>query len=154
MKVYIGADHRGFELKEGLKTWFTENKIEIKDLGAFKYDPGDDYPVYAEQVARHVATDLGRDFNDSRGILICGSGVGVDIVANKFKHIRSGLAVNPEQIEKARLDDDINVLTIPADYINEQNAKIIVKLFLETPFSHEKKKERRLAEIEKIENEQ
>ena len=95
-----------------------------------------------------------RELSRTRGILLCGSGVGVDIVANKFKHIRSGLAVDPEQIEKARMDDDINVLSIPADYIDEENAKLIIKLFLETPFSKEEKKKRRLLEIEKIENEQ
>lgn len=154
MKVYIGADHRGYKLKEELKIWLMENKVAIKDIGAFEYDSNDDYPLYAEQVARHVATDFGKNLKDARGILICGSGVGVDIVANKFKHIRSGLAINPEQIEKARLDDDINILTIPADYINDKNTKLIAKLFLETPFSKEEKKERRLEEIEKIENEQ
>ena len=154
MKVYIGADHRGYKLKEEIKDWLSENNYDQEDVGAFTLDATDDYPLYAEQVARHVVTDFDRDLKDARGILICGSGVGVDIVANKFKHIRSGLAVNPEQIEKARLDDDINVLTIPADYIDEKNAKLIVKLFLETPFSQEEKKKRRLLEIEKIEDEQ
>lgn len=154
MKVYLGADHRGFKLKEKLKIWLKKIKISLKDVGAFCYNPDDDYPVYAKQVAERVAADFGKNLKNVRGILICGSGVGVDIVANKFKHIRSGLAVSPEQIKKARLDDDINVLTIPADYIDEQSAKTIVKLFLETPFSREEKKERRLAEIEKIENEQ
>src|SRR3989344_3922244 len=153
MKVYIGADHRGYKLKEEIKTWLSENNYDQEDVGAFILDVNDDYPIFAQKVVSSVQSDIERN-QSVRGIVMCGSGVGVDIVANKFKHIRSGLAVNPEQIEKARLDDDINVLTIPADYIDEKNAKLMVKLFLETPFSQEEKKKRRLLEIEKIENEQ
>ena len=152
MKVYLGADHRGFKLKEELKTWFLENKISVKDLGAFEHNPDDDYPLFAQKVARNVAGDLKKNLG-VRGIVICGSGVGVDIVANKFNHIRSGLAVSVEQVEEARKDDDINILAIPSDFVNEETAKKIVKIFLETPFSKEEKKIRRLSEIDKIENE-
>ncbi|OGH14206.1 MAG: hypothetical protein A2860_04795 [Candidatus Levybacteria bacterium RIFCSPHIGHO2_01_FULL_37_33] len=152
MKIYLGADHRGFKLKKELKTWFLENKISVKDLGAFKYNPDDDYPLFAQEVAKNVGDDLKKPL-ESRGIIICGSGVGVDIVANKFKHIRSGLAVSVEQVEEARKDDDINILAIPSDFVNEETAKKIVKIFLETPFSKEEKKIRRLSEIDKIENE-
>ncbi len=151
MKVYIGADHRGFKLKEELKTWFLEIKISVKDLGAFKYNPDDDYPLFAQEVAKNVGADLKKNL-ESRGIIICGSGVGVDIVANKFKHIRSGLAISSKQVEEARKDDDINILAIPSDFVNEETAKKIVKIFLETKFSKEDKKIRRLEEIEKIEH--
>ncbi len=151
MKVYLGADHRGFKLKDELKIWFIENKIDGEDMGAFEYDPEDDYPIFAEKVAKRVAEDLGKNL-DVRGIVICGSGVGVDIVANKFHHVRSGLAVSPKQIEEARGDDDINILSIPADFMSGKEAKKIVKIFLETPFSEEEKKIRRLGEIEKIED--
>ena len=152
MKIYLGADHRGFKLKKELKTWFLENKISVKDLGAFKYNPDDDYPLFAQKVARNVAGDLKKNLG-VRGIVICGSGVGVDIVANKVNHIRSGLAVSAKQVEEARKDDDINILAIPSDFVNEETAKKIVKIFLETPFSKEEKKIRRLSEIDKIENE-
>jgi len=151
MRVYIGADHRGFKLKEELKTWLSENKISIKDLGAFEYDPNDDYPLFAQDVAKNVGADLLENL-ESRGIVICGSGVGVDIVANKFKHIRSGLALNVKQVKEARKDDDINILAIPSDFVSEEEAKEIVKIFLKTPFSKEEKKTRRLSEIEKIED--
>lgn len=151
MRIYLGADHRGFKLKEELKAWFLENKIAGEDLGADKLNPNDDYPLFAEKVAKSVSADLKKNLK-SRGIVICGSGVGVDIVANKFKHIRSGLAINLEQVEAARKDDDINILAIPSDFVNEENAKKIVKIFLETPFSKEDKKIRRLEEIEKIED--
>src|SRR3989344_2051113 len=152
MRVYLGADHRGFKLKEELRTWLLENKISVKDLGAFKYNPDDDYPLFAQEVARNVVADLEKNLG-VRGIVICGSGVGVDIVANKFNHIRSGLAVSVEQVEEARKDDDINILAIPSDFVNGETAKKIVKIFLETPFSKKEKKIRRLEEIEKIENE-
>src|SRR3989338_5799987 len=120
MKVYLGADHRGFKLKEELKMWLLENKITGKDLGAFEYDPGDDYPIYAQKVARQVSQDIEKNL-DSRGIVICGSGVGVDIVANKVNHIRSGLAVS-------------------SDFVSGEIAKKIVKVFLKTKFSKEEKK--------------
>src|SRR3990167_3006651 len=152
MKVYLGADHRGFKLKEELKTWFLENKISVKDLGAFEHNPDDDYPLFAQKVARNVAGDLKKNLG-VRGIVICGSGVGVNIVANKFNHIRSGLALNAKQVGQARKDDDINILAIPSDFVNEEEAKKIVKIFLKTPFSKEDKKIRRLSEIDKIENE-
>lgn len=152
MRVYIGADHRGFKLKEELKIWFMESGIAFTDVGADSYDSQDDYPVYAEKVAHSVSSDFGIGKTDARGILICGSGVGVDIVANKFRHIRSGLAVNVSQIKKARMDDDINILAIPADYVNEEKTKEMVKVFLEIAFSKEDKRIRRLNEIEKIED--
>ena len=151
MKVYLGADHRGFKLKEELRTWLLENKITLKDVGAFEYDPNDDYPLFAQEVAKNVGADLKKNLK-SRGIIICGSGVGVDIVANKFKHIRSGLALNVKQVGQARKDDNINILAIPSDFVNEETAKKIVKIFLKTIFSKEDKKIRRLEEIDKIEH--
>lgn len=151
MKVYLGADHRGFKLKEEIKRWFLENNLLAEDLGALSYDQNDDYPIFAQKVAREVSQDIEKNL-DVRGIVICGSGVGVDIVANKFKHIRSGFAQSEDQVREARRDDDINILAIPSDFINEEKAKEIVKIFLKTLFSKEDKKIRRLEEIEKIED--
>src|SRR3989344_1993166 len=151
MKVYLGADHRGFKLKEELRVWLLENKISVEDLGAFKYNQDDDYPLFAQAVAKNVAADLEKNIG-ARGIVICGSGVGVDIVANKVDHIRSGLAVSAKQVEEARKDDNINILAIPSDFVSGEIAKKIVKVFLKTKFSKEEKKIRRLLEIEKIED--
>ncbi len=150
MKIYIGADHRGFKLKEELKTWLIENKIAGEDVGAFEYDPNDDYPVFAEKVAKSVSDDFGRNQKNTRGIVICGSGVGVDVVANKFKHIRSGLALSVDQVKKARLDDNINILAIAADYVNKDETRGMVKAFIETEFESSEKHTRRLKEIEEI----
>ena len=152
MRIYIGADHRGFNLKETLKHFLSQEKISFQDVGAFELDPNDDYPVYAQKVAESVSNDsrLGKE---NRGVVICGSGVGVDIVANKFNGVRCGLGMNVEQVRSARRDDDINVLALASDDTDEQSAIEIVKTFLETEFEKSKKHERRLEEIEKIEKE-
>jgi len=145
--IYIGADHRGYNLKEALKEYMDELGIEYLDLGAFELDPNDDYPQYAKLVAEHIH-DL-----DDRGIVICGSGVGVDEVANKVPGIRSGLAMNKDQIKAARHDDDINVLALAADFTSEEDAKAILKTFLGTDFGSEEKYKRRIEQIEEIEDE-
>ena len=152
MLIYIGADHRGFKLKENIKKYFYEKGLEYEDLGAYELDPKDDYPIYAERVAEKISGALD-SAEDGRGILICGSGVGVDIVANKFEGIRSGLGMNVGQVKSARRDDDINVLAIPADETSEDTARDMVKSFLETEFEPSEKHTRRLDEIEKIEQE-
>lgn len=143
--IYLGADHRGFNLKEKIKQWLTEWGHEYHDVGALEYDKNDDYPVYASKVVESM-TEI-----DDRGIILCGSGVGVDEVANKFDGIRSGLAMSKEQIEAARNDDNINVLAIASDYTSEEDAKDIIRAFLNTEFASAERFNRRLGEIEKIE---
>lgn len=144
--IYLGADHRGFETKEKIKQWLTEWGYEYHDVGAFEYDKNDDYPPYASKVVESMV-EL-----DDRGIVTCGSGVGVDEVANKFDGIRSGLAINKEQIEAARTDDDINVLAIASDFTLEEDVREIVKTFLKTEFADEERFNRRLGQIEEIED--
>ena len=143
--IYLGTDHRGFKLKEKVKQWLTEWGYEHQDLGAFEYDQNDDYPVYASKVVESMTEP------DDRGIILCGSGVGVDDVANKFDGIRSGLAINKEQIEAARRDDNINVLAIASDFTSEEDAQEIVRTFLKTEFTDEERFNRRLGEIGEIE---
>lgn len=145
--IYIAADHRGFQLKEKVKHWLTQWGYDHEDLGAFELDPIDDYPVYAKKVAESMIE------TDDRGILVCGSGVGVDEVANKFDGIRSGLAISKEQIMSARNDDNINVLALASDFISEEEAKEIVKVFLDTEFGDEERFNRRLKEVGDIEEE-
>jgi len=145
--LYIGADHKGFKLKEIIKDYFDGLGIEYEDMGAFELDPNDDFPVYAKMVAEHIHE------MDDRGIVICGSGVGVDEVANKIPGIRCGLALNREQIKSARHDDDINVLALAAEYTQEEDAKNIVKVFLGTEFGGEEKYKRRINQIEMIDEE-
>ena len=144
--IYIGADHRGFELKEKVSQWLFDWKDEFQDLGAVTLDPNDDYTKYAQEVASLVANN-----KDSLGVLLCGSGVGVDVVANKFDGIRSSIGKNPEQVAAGKNDDDMNILVIAADFTKEDEAKEILKTFLETRFSGEARHKRRLQEISKIE---
>lgn len=143
--IFIAADHRGFQLKSKIKEWLVAWGYDHEDLGAFELDPADDYPVYAKKVAESM------EESDDLGIVICGSGVGVDEVANKFDGIRSGLAISKEQIRAARNDDNINVLALASDFISEDEAKEIVKTFLDTEFADEERFNRRLKEVEDIE---
>src|SRR3989304_7628296 len=145
MKVYIGSDHRGFELKEKIKTWLGEWGHEASDLGAFQLDPTDDYPLYAEKVGSMVGEGEGR------GILLCGSGVGVDVVANKLDGVRTSIGKDPDQVRAGRKDDDMNILVIAADYTKEEEAKEMVKAFLETEFAKKERFVKRINEIKKIE---
>lgn len=148
MKVYIGADHRGYHLKEKVARWLFEWKYEFEDLGADHLDLADDYTVYAERVASEV-----RDKSEEgrKGILLCGSGVGVDILANKFDGIRASVAKSAQQVMKGRSDDDMNILVLAAEYTSEEEAKKMVKVFLETEFSGKARYKRRLEEIKKVE---
>lgn len=146
MKIFLGADHKGYELKEKIAKWLFDMEYPYQDLGAYRLDLSDDYTKYAEQVASLVAANKG-----SRGVLLCGSGVGVDVTANKFDGIRSSIGKDVFQVEAGRNDDDMNILVIAADYTEERDAKAMLIAFLETKFSGKARYERRLQEIKEIE---
>jgi ribose 5-phosphate isomerase B len=148
MKVYIGADHRGFSLKEKIKQLLQEKNILFEDLGNIILDPTDDYPEFAKRVAQHVAQE-----QNSLGIIACGSGVGVDIAANKIDGIRTAHIMNPQQITEARQDDNVNVMALAADFFAEKDLESTIAAFLNTPYDPSEKHERRLDEIQKIEHE-
>lgn len=147
MKVYIGADHRGFELKERLKPWLVTQKHDIVDCGNTKLDPLDDFPDFSFAVAEKVSGD-----GKARGILICGSGGGVTIAANKVVGIRCVVAGNIEDVTHNREHDDANILAIAANFTSEKEAKELIRAFLETKFSGEKKYARRIAKISDYES--
>ena len=146
MKVFLGSDHRGYFLKEKIAKWLYENKYDFFDVGAQSLDLTDDYTKYAAEVASLVANE-----KIGRGIVLCGSGVGVDVVTNKFDGIRSSIGKSVLQVEAGRSDDDMNVLVIAADFTSEKDTKAMLIAFLETKFSGKARFERRLQEIEKIE---
>ncbi len=147
MIIYIGADHRGFALKETLKGHLTDGGYEVVDMGNDILEEGDDYPDFAAAVADAVSNN---PFED-RGIVICGSGVGVDIVANKFFDIRSALAFNEDQVKAARTDDDVNVVALAADFIDEDTAKAIASAFLDTEYDGAEQHQRRIDKITELE---
>jgi len=152
MKIYLGADHRGYELKEKIARWLFEWKYDFLDVGAQSLELTDDYTKYASEVASLVGgPHSSRSNRDSRGILICGSGVGAVIVANKFDGVRAAIGKSAAQVKAGRNDDDMNILVIAADYTDEYEAKEMVKAFLETKFDEKSRHIRRLKDIEKIE---
>ena len=143
--IYIGADHRGFELKEELKRRLTNDGIEVEDLGNETLDPADDYVDYAKAVAQTVAND-----SDSKGILICGSGVGVDMAANKVKGARSCLVFDQKRAIQSREHEDANILCLGSDILIADDAYEIVKVFIQTPFSGEERHIRRLNKLKEL----
>ena len=147
MKIYIGADHRGFKLKSELKEWLSSISHQVEDLGAVELVPRDDYVDFAKSVAQKISNEQG-----SRGIVICGSGAGVDITANKIKGVRSCLGFNIQQVKAARADDNINVLALASDFTFLDNAKLLVSAFLETVFDPTDNHTRRIEKIRNLES--
>jgi ribose 5-phosphate isomerase B len=147
MKIYLGADHGGFKLKEEVKHWLEGWGFEYEDMGAFNYTQDDDYPDYAWPVAMKV----GIQDDEAMGILICRSGQGECIVANKAKGARAALAWNEETAHAARNDDDANILCLAADYTTVETAKKIIHMFLNTPFDDSQERFiRRVNKVRKI----
>jgi ribose 5-phosphate isomerase B len=144
MNIYIGADHRGFDLKNQLIEHLQSQNIRIQDMGAYEYDAKDDFPQFSQKVAKAVLMEP----EMSLGIVICGSAVGVSIAANRFNGIYCGLGFNLDQVKSSRQHDHINVLAIPADYVTPNQAKEMVDAFLSTSTMHEDKYVRRLKQIE------
>lgn len=147
MVVYFGADHGGFELKERLKAFVKNLGYEIADLGNTVLDPADDYPDFAAAVASKVSADPA----NTKGILLCRSGGGAAITANKFKGVRASLALSPDHAFSLRNDDDANVLALAGDFVLPEDAEKIARVFLVTPFENIERRVRRLKKIEKIE---
>ena len=146
MKIVIACDHGGFEYKNELLNEINGNGHEVVDLGAFHKDPSDDYPDFAVAVSKIL---LNREAE--RGILICGSGVGVSVVANKFKGIRAGVCHDTYSAHQCVEHDDVNVLCIGQRVIGIELAREIVFAFLNAKFSKEERHERRLGKVKAIE---
>ncbi len=147
MNIYIGADHGGFALKGQLEAELKNEGYAVMDMGDDRPVTDDDYTDFAHAVAVQVAGDpQGR-----RGIVICRSGFGVDIVANKTKGVRAALAMSPDHIYQGRHDDDVNVLALAADFLAPEDASKMVKVFLTTPFGGDERYARRLKKIGEIE---
>jgi ribose 5-phosphate isomerase B len=142
VRVYLGSDHAGFELKATLVAFLTEAGHEPVDCGPSSYDPEDDYPVYVLRAAKGVIDDPG-----SLGIVIGGSGNGEQIASNKVPGIRAALAFSVETARLARQHNDANVLSLGAREYSIDDAVSFAKIFVETPFSGEARHARRLAEI-------
>lgn len=145
-KIFVASDHAGFRMKEAIKKYLEDLEWEVKDLGNTKYDSRDDYPDFGYREAKAVSGTA-----KSSGILFCGSGEGVCIVANKVKGIRAVVGWNVWSARASRTDDDANILCLPARALTVQEAKRIVRVWLETPFSGAERHKRRIRKIISIE---
>ena len=169
--IYLATDHRGFDLKEKIKTWLTEWGYEYEDMGALVYDENDDYPDFAHKAAEMVANYPER----SRGIILGGSGQGEAMVANRYKGVRAAVFYGPslgkkvswyflgngflfgkitrlaKELEKviklSREHNSANVLSLGASFLDEKTARDAIKLWLETPFSGDERHKRRIAKF-------
>lgn len=145
--IYIGADHRGYQLKEDLKKYLESLNHQYEDIGPFSYDLNDDFVDFAIGVASKV----GLEPNEHQGILICRNGAGMDFAANKLINIRATVGFNVEQVRLARNDDNINIISLPSDFITIEQAKAIVEIFLKTKFEGHERQLRRLEKIKLLE---
>jgi ribose 5-phosphate isomerase B len=141
--ILIASDHAGFQLKERLEAWLRAQGYTVKDLGT-SGEESTDYPDYAHPLAQQVS-----DGAADRGVLLCGTGLGMSYVANRYPHVRAAVAWSPEVAELARRHNDANVLALPARFLSEDQARQILKTWLDTPFEGGRHERR----IEKIERE-
>ncbi|MGW4642619.1 ribose-5-phosphate isomerase [Sphaerisporangium sp. NPDC004334] len=142
MRVYIAADHAGYELKNHLVSWLKEHGHDVVDDGPFVYDAEDDYPAFILRAAEGVVNDPG-----SLGIVIGGSGNGEQIAANKVRGVRAALAWSEETASLSRQHNDANVISLGARMHSLEEATRFVEVFLSTPFSGEQRHQRRIDQI-------
>lgn len=147
MQVYLGADHNGFELKVQLKAYLQKLGYDVVDEGDDHVDPQDDFPQFA---ARTITALKGSADQTAKAILICGSGQGMCMAANRFKGIRASLCWDEAEARASRNDDDSNVLCLPARYIDLQRAETIAKVWLETAFAGAPRFKRRIREMDEL----
>jgi ribose 5-phosphate isomerase B len=141
MRVILASDHAGLRLKEKVKKYLARKKIEYEDLGTKSFKSVD-YPDYALKVAEKVAKN-----KNTRGILVCGTGTGMTIAANKVKGIRAVAAYDAYSAKMSRIDNDTNVLGLRGQFFPFEKIKKIITVWLDTPFSGEKRHKRRIKKI-------
>ena len=127
-KIFISSDHAGFKLKESIKNYLTTKKLKFEDLGP-KNDSNVDYPDYAHKVARRIKLN-----KNNVGILVCGSGTGMNIAANKHKNVRAAQCFNLKSTKLSRLHNDANIITLGSRLISKKNALRFIGVFLNTKF--------------------
>lgn len=153
MKIFIGADHGGFELKGKVADWLKTHGYQVEDLGAHSLLPTDDYPEYAFKVATAVSQANHNQDHAALGIVLCRSGAGMIIAANKVDGVRAALASSPEQARLAREHNDATVLGLDADWIKTDVALATVAEFVSTQFDQQSRHARRVNQITQYERE-
>lgn len=140
--LYLAADHAGFDHKEYIAHKLAAQGIAFEDFGAFAVEPGDDFTPYARRAAKAVVKSQGR------AILVCGSGQGMCMAANRFKGVRATVGWNQEAARRSREEDDSNILCLPARQISKEEAWENTATFLSTSFSHLDRYKRRIKQLD------
>lgn len=149
MKIYLGSDHQGFELKQQLFGYLSSHGYEVEDVGNRQLNPDDDYPQFAQMAALKV---LGDEDSQARAILVCGGGQGMAMAANRFRGIRAAVVRDAHEAKMSRLDNDANVLSLSAQQLSDDEAAVhgIIETWLNTKFSGAARHQRRIEEIDEI----
>lgn len=149
MKIYLGADHQGFQMKEKMFAYLAKHGYDVESVGGDELDPNDDFPDFAQLAATRV---IGETDDDPRAILICGGGQGMAIAANRFRGIRAAVIWDAYEAKMTRYDNDSNVLCLPARVLEDNDAawKGIVETWLSTPFAGAARFKRRNAQIDEF----
>ncbi len=147
MKIYIGADHNGYDLKRQIREFLVSAGYQVVDSGDQQVNPTDDYPQFASRVVSALLADKDRD---SRGILICGSGQGMCMAANRFKNVRACLCWNIAEARSSRNDDDSNVLCLSARSLTLEKSVPIITTWLNTSFAGATRFKRRIQELDEL----
>lgn len=140
--IYIGADHGGFELKEQIKKFLARSGHAFIDLGAHEYSVTDDYPDFSFLLAERVGKE-----KNAKGILLCRSGQGACVAANKVVGVRATQSWNTETARRSRTDDDSNILCLGADFLSQKEVQSIITAWIKTPFSKLTRHKRRIDKI-------
>lgn len=146
MKIYLGTDHNGYEFKKEILKYLATTDIEVDDVNQV-LDPNDDFPQFAGRVCSQILAEYSEDV---RGILICGSGQGMVMAANRFKKIRASLCFSPSEARSARNDDNSNVLCLSSTFSTIEEAKQIINIWLITPFAKAPRFIRRLDQLDQL----
>lgn len=151
MKIFLGADHRGFYLKEKVFKYLKESGYDVEDIGGFEYDPNDDFPEFARVAVSKIRAN---EKYDPRAILICGGAQGMGMAANRFKGIRASVVWEPEEAKWTRNDNDSNVICLPARVFDKDEAeakwKETIDVWLKTPFAAAPRFVRRNKQIDEV----
>ncbi len=150
MKLYLGSDHAGFDLKEKAFAYLVKRGIDVEDVGPQQLNPEDDFPQFAQIAALKV---IGDEDPDARAILICGGGQGMAMAANRFRGIRASVIWDAEEARMTRNDNDSNVLCLPARVLQREDDNVwqdILDTWLHTPYANAVRYKRRNAELDEL----
>ncbi|HMH70214.1 MAG TPA: RpiB/LacA/LacB family sugar-phosphate isomerase [Candidatus Saccharimonadales bacterium] len=149
MKIYLGADHQGFAMKEKVFAYLAKHGYDVEDVGDKELDPADDFPEFAQMAVMQI---MGDDSKDPRAILLCGGGQGMCMAANRFRGIRASVIWDAYEAKMTRNDNDSNVLCLPSRVLEDDAAvwKDIIDTWLSTPFADAPRYKRRNAQIDEL----